>query len=195
MKKRNSDTDTAAHWRAHSPTQRVQCIVSSRQPSEKRMPSFTSRCGSYFGEGQKASRDISGCSVLGAACVSVRECTWCAWYACFACVRVVCISVRERPAWTPASAGLGAAVLSGAWTPSAAPPHGAPGTRLPAGLPLSSQRRVLSPRREAAEGSSQLLHQRTCPPSFLSRERLPPGPPRRLRASGIRAKYLGVTSA
>ena len=94
MKKRNSDTDTAAHWRAHSPTQRMQCIVSSRQPSEKRMPSFTSRCGSYFGEGQKASRDISGCSVLGAACVSVRECTWCAWYACCACVRVVCISVR-----------------------------------------------------------------------------------------------------
>lgn len=85
--------------------------------------------------------------------------------------------VRERPVWTPASAGLPAATLNCPWALSAGPLTALPGTsRLPAGLPLSGQRRVLSPRREAAEGSSQLLlHQRTCPPSFLSRQRLPPG--------------------
>jgi len=92
----------------------------------------------------------------------VRACAWCAWYACCACVRVVCahvrgvcrvhgcvvcVNVRERPVWTPASAGLGAAILSGPWAPSPAPPHGAPGTRLPAGPPLSGQRRVLSKER------------------------------------------------
>lgn len=45
------------------------------------MPSFTSRCGSYFGEGHEVSREISGCSGLGAVCVSVRgvgECAYCA---------------------------------------------------------------------------------------------------------------------
>ena len=43
----------------------------SSQPPEKRVPGFTSRCGSYCGEVQKVSREIYGCSVLGAMCGSV----------------------------------------------------------------------------------------------------------------------------
>ena len=72
---------------------------------------------------------------------------------------------RERPAWTPASAGLGAAVLSSAWTPSAAPLTAPPG---PGSRPAC---------RSPAKGESSLQGEKLlrAPPSFFTRgPALPP---------------------
>ena len=73
-------------------TQRGQSIVPSRQLPEKHVPGFMSHCGSYCGEGQKVSREIYGCSVLGGMCGSVPGVR-------VRGVRVVCVCVVCECAW------------------------------------------------------------------------------------------------